>query len=786
MARGVTIEHKEAEGGWIRFAKRVGPTGFAVCFGAIISIGIGRLHRYADERRMAQLELSKLEVFSERLGSLEQTAFTDHTDPNQLQRQTLEFRQRIGATLDALERTDRSGAIVPALRMGEIVYMNKMDQAVRIYQTEGLKAAEKYRLENVVPDYTQNVSLMQEVVRQYSLEASAANAAAEAGSSLFLIGAALLLGELTRRVSKARETSAATEAKQTALCASERRFRSLVKNSQDVIAIIDEQGECHFISPAASAIWGADPSELVGTSIYNLVDEEDGIGLRKIIQSVAIDSGATVHTELRMRTPNSRWGEFEVTASNLLREPSIEGIVLTCRDVSERKQFQAQLIHQAFNDGLTGLPNRALLMNRLQHAAERAARHETKIAVIFLDLDNFKFINDSLGHEAGDALLIAVAERLKACVRPGDTVARLGGDEFTILLESIEGLETATRVAERIVESLREPIQLGSREVFATGSIGIVIGDESHTRSDILLRDADTAMYQAKADGKARYVVFDRSMTENAIERMEMENDLRQAIDRGQLRLHFQPIIGLQSGNVDEVEALVRWEHPTWGLVAPIRFIPIAEETGLILPIGLWVFEEACLHQKKWSEKYPNNPELVVSINVSARQIQSHSFVSEVAAILERTGVNGHSVKVELTESAVILSRDMDTIVQRLTALRDLGISVALDDFGTGYSSMSHLSQLPIDTLKIDQSFVRALGDSAESDAIVKAILALAKSLRLVVTSEGIETMEQLNTLTDMGCELGQGYYFAKPLTNDAFESLLAARNAIAVADKAA
>jgi diguanylate cyclase (GGDEF)-like protein len=435
-------------------------------------------------------------------------------------------------------------------------------------------------------------------------------------------------------------------------------------------------------------------------------------------------------------------------------------------EIAERRQAQEQLAHQAFHDSLTGLPNRALFLDRLQRALAQARRAKDPVAVLFLDLDNFKVINDSLGHETGDGMLIAIAQRLRACVRPGDTVARLGGDEFTILLEDVDDACRVARVAERVAAALRAPLVIGGREVFTTASIGIAISTGGDEMPGDLLRDADTAMYQAKTGGKAGYAVFDRSMNTRALERLEIESDLRQALEQGELRLHFQPIVQLESGQLTEVEALVRWEHPKLGLVPPGRFIPVAEETGLIVPLGAWVLQEACRQGQAWQGQRPGDPPLVVSVNLSARQLQQADLVDMTARILEETGFDPARLKLEITESVMML--DAESTIGKLHQLKALGVHLAVDDFGTGYSSMAYLSSLPIDTLKIDRSFVSRLGQQTEAEAIVRAIISLAKTLNLQVTSEGIETPEQLAHLQALGCERGQGYYFARPLTGDA------------------
>ena len=395
------------------------------------------------------------------------------------------------------------------------------------------------------------------------------------------------------------------------------------------------------------------------------------------------------------------------------------------------------------------------------------------VAVIFFDLDNFKIINDSLGHEAGDKMLIAIAERLRNCMRPGDTVARLGGDEFTFLLESLANTDEAVLVADRIVESLRAPIALPLNEIFASASIGIACSNFGQEHPAALLRDADTAMYQAKSRGKGCYVLFDQSMNDKVVQRMELETSLRRALEQTEFRVLYQPLINLNSGRMIGVEALVRWNHPTRGLVPPALFIPIAEETGLIIPIGFAVLHEACRQAKAWYDTYGEEEPLFMSVNLSGRQLQTMDVVERVARALRETGLLPYLLKLEITES--FLMNDKVDAIEKMRGLKSLGVQLAIDDFGTGYSSMSSISDFPVDTIKIDQAFVGRLGDGRQSEAVVTAIIALSSAMQMDVIGEGVETEEQVVQLRRLGCHIGQGYYFAKPLTAHEIDRHLAA-----------
>jgi diguanylate cyclase (GGDEF)-like protein len=475
---------------------------------------------------------------------------------------------------------------------------------------------------------------------------------------------------------------------------------------------------------------------------------------------------------LRLRQADGSWGETEVIATNLLDLPAVSGIVATYRDVTERRLYERELQHLAFHDVLTGLPNRALFTDRLERALAHGDRDFRSIGVLFLDIDNFKVVNDSLGHQQGDALLGAVAARIQSCVRAEDSVARLGGDEFTVLLDNVSTEADATRMADRIVSSLSAPIVLDGREVFITASIGVALSAPRHDNPDTLLRNADLAMYRAKSDGKARIAVFDRSMEARAVERMEIETELRIALDRGEFEVYYQPIFSLADQRITELEALVRWRKPDGRLVLPSNFIPIAEETGLIVPLGQWVLDQACVQTRAWQDRYPANLPLGISVNLSGRQFQHPPLIDEVASTLARSELDPRSLKLEITETVAM--QDPEATATTLLALKALGIRLAIDDFGTGYSSLSYLQRFPVDTLKIDRSFVDGLGSNSQSDAIVQSVIALARALNLSTTGEGIETSSQQEHLRALGCDMGQGFLFARPGPAASVEALLA------------
>ncbi|HXJ80444.1 MAG TPA: EAL domain-containing protein [Candidatus Methylomirabilis sp.] len=430
-----------------------------------------------------------------------------------------------------------------------------------------------------------------------------------------------------------------------------------------------------------------------------------------------------------------------------------------------------ELARQAFRDSLTNLANRALFMDRLAHALVRTERRADDVAVLFLDLDRFKVVNDSLGHAVGDQVLIEVGRRLKDSVRPEDTVARLGGDEFGIMLEGLVGVAGAKQVAERIIEQLDRPFIVGGREVFVTGSIGIALSPSPQTAPEQLLRYADLAMYQAKNRGDARYAVHDGNTNAPALERLDLEMDLRAAMARNEFALHYQPIIDLDTNRVVALEALIRWAHPRRGLLLPADFIALTEETGLIVPIGQWVLGEACRQLRDWERLAPTDVPLAMAVNLSAKQVHQATVLNEVTDALRASGLPPERLVLEITESAMM--DDDRTVLDRLRALRGVGVRLALDDFGKGYSALNRLKRVPADVLKIDQSFVDGIDDRPEDTEIVRAVIAVAKSLRLRVVAEGIETEEQAARLRAMGCDYGQGFFFARPLAPEHIPALL-------------
>jgi diguanylate cyclase (GGDEF)-like protein/PAS domain S-box-containing protein len=554
---------------------------------------------------------------------------------------------------------------------------------------------------------------------------------------------------------------------------SEARFGSLVRHASDLITVVGQDALVTYQSPSIERVLGYRPENVIGARFDRLVDPAERGRLLHLLNDGppgAPDHAQVIECSLMHRDGSRR--QFEILATNLIDDAHVGGIVLNSRDVSERKAFEEQLTHQAFHDPVTGLANRALFAERVRHAMARDRREQRGLAVIFLDLDDFKTINDSLGHAAGDEVLTEVAKRIATSVRAADTPARFGGDEFAILLEGIDDIQEAADTAERVLEALAVPLLVGHKEVSLRASIGIsVVEGASSVGADEVIRDADAAMYIAKRDGKGGYRLFEPEMHEGVLARLELRTDLQRAIATEQLELHYQPVIRLGDGTVSGVEALLRWQHPERGMIAPAQFIPLAEETGLIVPIGRWVLREGCRNARRIFEALPAGPSYTMSINLSLKQLQHSDVVADVADALAESGLPAESLALEITET--VLMADAELAVQRLQALKDLGVRLALDDFGTGYSSLSYLSRFPVDILKMDRSF---LGDGAapEASGLTTAVLALGETLELDVVAEGIELSEQWEALRDLGCELGQGFYFARPMDVDAILGYLA------------
>lgn len=564
-----------------------------------------------------------------------------------------------------------------------------------------------------------------------------------------------------------------TERKQVedALKQSEERYRDLIENANDIIYTIDLEGRFTSLNKSGQKLLGYSLDEAREKTIRSIVPPEHEKIVSKMLRQ---QSEGTPRTDFEIDLLNSDGERLTLEVSNrvLFHESQPVAIQGIARNISERKWAEEQLRFNAMHDSLTGLPNRTLLQNQLRQAIARKYRDpEFQFAVLFLDIDRFKVINDSLGHLVGDKLLICVAETLKECVRTVDTVARLGGDEFVLLLEDVGSLSDAIHVAQRIIDSLAAPFMIDGTEIFTTTSIGITFSETGYKLPEEVLRDSDTAMYRAKSLGKNCYQIFDQEMFISAASLLKTETDLRRALERDEFELHFQPIISLEDGRISEFEALLRWNHPTDGVVSPADFVPIAEDSGLIIPIGNWVIKQACLKLKEWQEAFGCN-DLLMSVNLSPKQIARPDLASDIGMLLKALDMDPGNLNLEITESAIM--ENAETAECLLKELKKLGVWLTTDDFGTGYSSLSYLHKFPIDRLKVDRSFVWNMGSNSKNSEIVRSILMLARSLRMEVVAEGIETNEQLSLLRDLNCQFGQGYLFSKPVDAASATKLLA------------
>ena len=572
------------------------------------------------------------------------------------------------------------------------------------------------------------------------------------------------LAALATEVSLALESAALTE--EVHRRTSEARFGSLVQHSSDLITVLDATGLVVYQSPSIERVLGYSADELVGTRFERLLQPGEEGRLPHVLADPTAHATGTEALECSLRHKDGEVRQFEVLYTDLLDDENVHGVVLNSRDVSERKAFEEQLAHQAFHDPVTNLANRALFVEQVRHAVPRARREGGRLAVMFMDLDDFKTINDSLGHAAGDAVLLEIAKRLDGSIRPSDTAARFGGDEFAVLLEDVGSAQDAADTAERILESLAAPLRLDGKELFVGCSLGISIAEgDTVTGADELIRNADAAMYIAKRDGKGGYRLFEPAMHEGVLERLELRADLQRAMTGGQLELYYQPLVHLSDGGPSGVEALLRWHHPERGMLGPDTFIPLAEEMGLIVPIGRWVLREACRQARQMQTLLPAEPPLSMSVNLSVKQLQHSDIAADVRDALAESGLAAGSLTLEITET--VLMTDTDIAVQRLGELKQLGVRLAMDDFGTGYSSLSYLSRFPVDILKMDRSFLRD-GASPTTSALTSAVIALGETLQLEVVAEGIELPEQWRGLRELGCGSGQGFLFAHPMDADA------------------
>ncbi len=578
--------------------------------------------------------------------------------------------------------------------------------------------------------------------------------------------ARLKLGELETMV----------EARTAELKHSEAHMRAIVESADECIVSIDHEGRIIEFNPAAEKTFGYSREEVIGKRMAELIippslREKHCCGLERFL---ATGDSSVLGKRLELVAMRQDGGEFPVEITlNVVQNQEHPIFTALLHDISERKQMEEQLRHDALHDALTELPNRTLFVERVDHAIRRSERrYDYLFAVMFLDLDRFKNINDSLGHLVGDKLLVETARRLERCIRASDTVARLGGDEFAVLVDDIQNVTDAARIAERIRGALARSFKVDDEEFYTGASVGVALSSTGYVRAEEILRDADTAMYEAKARGDVPYVLFNSKMHARAKAILSLENDLRRALERGEFRNVYQPIVSLETGRTVSFEALLRWQHPERGLLPPSEFLTVAEDSGLLLPIGWLMFREACRQLRQWREQTPGNDSLTVSVNFSPMQIIQHNVVDRICEILRETDIGPQGLVLEVTESAVIENARLAAAT--LSRLKDLGIRLSIDDFGTGYASLSYLQRFPFDTLKIDRSLVGGMHDDEGNWHITQTIVTLAHNLRMDVVAEGVEVDDQRTRLETLNCDYGQGYLFSRPLAPDAVCAWLA------------
>ncbi len=596
----------------------------------------------------------------------------------------------------------------------------------------------------------------------------AAVAALKAGALDYVVKTPASIAELPRIVERAlRERRLLVERHQAeqALAQRERLFRAMIERSSDAIAIVDQAGRIRYTSPSTGRLTGYHLEGFLARPVdaFTLIHPHDRERVRHQLLSLIHRPGETETAEFRYRHADGSWRWLEATGSNWLDDSAIQGVIVNYRDITERKHVELRLQHRILHDPLTGLPNRLLLSDRLLQAIRRSQRNpDYRFAVLFLDLDHFKFVNDSFGHPVGDRLLITIASRLQHCLRSVDTCARHGGDEFVVLLDDIDKETDAIQIAGRVLQQVRQPIECEGHVLHISASVGIVFNATEYRDPVEILRDADIAMYQAKAGGKSRYTVFHPGMREAAQARLKLEMELRQAIERREFKVFYQPIIAMASGQLMGFEALVRWQHPERGILSPAAFLAVAEESGLSEAIGWQVLEQVCQQLVEWRQTLPNTDRLSVSVNLSARQFMLPDLYPRIIALLTQYRLPPSCLKLEITENALMEQSRIASAV--LTRLRESGIQIVIDDFGVGYSSLSYLVQLPIDMIKIDRNFILQIDQTEHSHAVVNTIVNLAMSLNLEVVAEGLETPSHLERMRLVGCHYGQGYLIGHPL----------------------
>ena len=737
--------------------------GFLVTAIAVLAALSWSHRNQIDEARSAQVILNQIAVLTRDINNLTLAALQKQNLTPEADTEMLEARHALPEAVLAAHlhayHTAALEKVWPALDN----YITSAGRQWILMQVGDFDEAKQADFQAISPQF----DLMQHQV-QIAIESEdkwaqgvALRARNELLSAAILAAAAILI--LFLRLQRQEHIDQLEVTERTALRESEERFRALTEQSTDIILIADRSGQIKYASPSVHTVLAVHGASLVGTNMIALVHPDDfaktmSTGSRSVAYGQNPRQNPIV--EFRLRHADGRWLYFECVVRNLIQHKNIGGIVYNARDITERKHAQEELLFNATHDVLTGLPNRALFLGRLQSVVDRMKRHPHEAAaVLFIDIDDFKVVNDCYGHATGDALIKEVSNRLRACMRSDGTIARMGGDEFTVLVEDVTDPRDAVRVAERIQSSFERPFLLEGLEVFKSMSIGIAL-TSPETSAEAVLQNADIAMYRAKSQGKACSELFDRPMHEQVMSRLLLEAKLRYALENEELTLHYQPIVAVDTRAVQGFEALLRWQPSGSNSIPPSTFVPVAEQCGLIVPISVWVLKKACLEAASWRQRYPADPPLYVSINISSKHFSHAGFIGHVKDALEESAIDPQCITIELTESLAM--NDVAATFQTMSQLRTLGVKLSIDDFGTGYSSLSYLRRFPVDTLKIDQSFVKTM--DAENYAIVKTIIGLARNLELKVVAEGVETPNQHQLLALAGCGSAQGYLFAEPM----------------------
>jgi diguanylate cyclase (GGDEF)-like protein/PAS domain S-box-containing protein len=717
-------------------------------------VAVGALHERADSARKEQVVFERIRVLVHEQSALELEAVVASRARAQLGRAMRARRAEIQAALKVLDHPS------PALLRAIGEHQDSLRRELELLAGGREEAALEVGEREVDPSHERVLASLEQLSLESSRDAASAGLRANAGAGFILALAACLFALLFRAFQRTRRSLEGAEER--ALRESERWFRSLVQEATELILVVDPDTTLRYVTESARPLLGYAPRDILGKRLLELAHPDDVAHLEKVAASTP---GGHVF-ECRLWSRAGAWVFMEW--SHGVR-PDGPGCILTGRDVSERKTLEQELRHQAFHDALTGLANRALFEDRLAHAIAGLRQRGSGLSVLFVDLDDFKTVNDSLGHSTGDELLRSVAERLRYNLGGSDTAARLGGDEFGVLLDGPLDTEAVSEAARRLLNALEPPFTIDGRQLSVSASVGIALATGAETMEE-LMRNADLAMYEAKRRGGAQWRVFEDSMHAVALGRLELGAQLQRAIDDAQFVLQFQPIVRLDDATVIGAEALIRWRHPERGLLAPSQFLSLAEQTGLIVPMGRWALAEACRTLAGWNA----SEEVYLSVNVSMRQLRDPRIVEDVQFALDDAGVAPEQLVLEITES--FLADETEGVLQCLQRLRAFGVRLAVDDFGTGYSALSYLQRFPIDILKIDRSFVLHARRSSPSLNLVRSIVQLGRSLHLDVVAEGIEDAEQAEELAAMGVPSGQGFYFARPLDPEDFGSLLTTR----------